>query len=221
MKIMKLRAVIILLASLGGAGCATNHKMELSSHEQSVEAAASEVAAVEAKDLPASDSSAPETGDLLAKARAIAAAKGLGGSEDEARARATLAPMAGGGAPAAGGAAGSAASNSASDPQAIFQRAAMRFAAQGGGDKPSYTSNVMKAERLDANDPREIFRKAQALARDRALSDARAFGGLADSRAFGAGAQTQAQATNPQTYFVEAMRLRQQQSALALGALAQ
>jgi len=201
MKIMKLRAALLLLASLASAGCARDHKMELSLHEQSVEAAASEVAAVEARDLPA-----PEAGDLLARARAIAASKGLGGSEDEARARAALAPMAGN---AASDPARDPSSNPASDAQAIFQRAAMRFAAQGGGDRTSGSTNV---ERMDSNDPREIFRKAQALVRARAL---------AESRAFGALAPTQTPATNPQTYFVEAMRLRQQQSALALGALAQ
>jgi hypothetical protein len=209
MKIMKLRAALLLLASLASAGCARDHKMELSLHEQSVEAAASEVAAVEARDLPTPDSPAPEAGDLLARARAIAASKGLGGSEDEARARAALAPMAGGGAAAAGGAARDSSSNPASDPQAIFQRAAMRFAAQGGGDRTSGSTNV---ERMDSNDPREIFRKAQALVRARALAEARAFGSLAP---------TPAPASNAQTYFVEAMRLRQQQSALALGALAQ
>jgi hypothetical protein len=65
---------------------------------------------------------------------------------------------------------------------------------------------------MDSNDPREIFRKAQALVRARALAESRAFGSLAP---------TQAPARNAQTYFVEAMRMRQQQSALALGALAQ
>lgn len=237
MKTVNMRAVLVALAALAMGGCAGDRTLEMAASEQSAQAIAT--TAVEARDLPAdlpadlrADTPAPEAGDLLAKARAIAASKGSGGSEDEARARAALAPMAGGGA-----AAGNAASNPANDPQAIFQRAAMRFAAQGGGDqtndrasdrtrdktsdKTSYTSNVTKAERLDANDPREIFRKAQALARDRALSDARAFGGLADSRAFGAGAPTQTPASNAQTYFVEAMRLRQQQSGLALGALAQ
>ena len=209
MKALNMHALIVALAALALAGCAGDRTLEMTAHEQNAEAIAT--AAVETKDLPAPEAAAAEPGDLLAKARAIAASKGLGGGggEDEARARAALAPIAGGAQATATGA--------ASDAQAIFQRAAMRFAAQGGGDNMSNarsdnTSPVSNAQRMDANDPREIFRKAQALARDRALAESRAFGSLAP---------TPAPASNAQTYFVEAMRLRQQQSALALGALAQ
>lgn len=218
MKTLNMRAILVLLASLGGAGCAGDHALDFAALEQSAE-----TATIEAKDLPAPNSQtaeapAPEAGDLLAKARAIAASKGLGGGagEDEARARAALAPIVGDGALAANGqangqAAGQASGQPAGDPQAIFQRAAMRFAAQSGG-AGDRTNSATSAERMEPNDPREIFRKAQALARERAL---------AESRAFGALAPTPAPASNAQTYFVEAMRLRQQQSALALGALAQ
>ena len=224
MKTVNMRAILVLLASLGGAGCAGDHALDCAALEQSAE-----TATIEAKDLPAPNSQtaeapAPEAGDLLAKARAIAASKGLGGGagEDEARARAALAPIVGDGALAGnaalaangqanGHAAGQASGQPAGDPQAIFQRAAMRFAAQSGG-AGDRANSVTSAERMEPNDPREIFRKAQALARDRALAEARAFGALAPA---------QAPANNPQTYFAEAMRLRQQQSALALGALAQ
>ena len=215
MKALNMHALIFALAALALAGCAGDRTLEMTAHEQNAEAIAT--AAVETKDLPAPEAAAAEPGDLLAKARAIAASKGLGGGggEDEARARAALAPIAGGA--QAGGGAQATATGAASDAQAIFQRAAMRFAAQGGSDNMSNarsdnTSPVSNAQRMDANDPREIFRKAQALARDRALAESRAFGSLAP---------TPAPASNAQTYFVEAMRLRQQQSALALGALAQ
>lgn len=199
MKAVNIRAIIVALAALAMAGCAGGRTLEMTALEQNAEAIGTAV--VEAKDLPAPDTAAAEPGDLLAQARAIAASKGVGEGEDEARARAALAPIAGGGNPATAGA--------ASDAQAIFQRAAIRFAAQGGNDK---TNGVTNAERMDLNDPREIFRKAQKLARERALQDARAFGALAPA---------QAPANNAQTYFVEAMRLRQQQSALAPGSLAQ
>ena len=146
-----------------------------------------EAQTVESKDLPP-----PEPGDLLAKARAIAASKGLGGGEDEARARAALAPLGGG-------------DNRTGDGQSTFQRAAMRFDAQGRGEK------------LEPGDPREIFRKAQALAQSRAQDSARQ-DALQDARAFGALAPAQNPLiAKPETYFVEALRLRQQQSALALG----
>lgn len=223
MKAVNKRALLVMLASLALAGCATNPGLEAALDapaglDISQASETMEAAATGGKDTPA-----PQAEDLLAKARAIAASKGFGGKEDEARARAALSPMAGG-APAAGaGALG--AGQPGGDAQAIFQRAALRFAAQGGGEERGdqrsdqrrdqgrdKTSRVMDAERLEANDPREIFRKAQMLARERAQADARAFGSLA---------QVQAPASNPQTYFLEAMRLRQQQSALALGTLAQ
>ena len=211
MKTVNMRVVLVLLASLASAGCVTTgEEPELSvgaGAEAFVESAS---ASIETEKL-----AAPEPGDLLAKARAIAASKGLGsdkalggGTEGEALARAALAPLAGDGAPAAG--------NPASDAQAVFQRAAMRFAAQGGGASnegaTEKTRGVTRAEKFEANDPREIFRRAQALVRERALADSRAFGALAPA---------QTPVSNPQTYFVEAIRMRQQQSALALGPLGQ
>ena len=191
MKTVNMRAAFALLASLSIAGCAGGQRAELEAENQSVAAAAPIAAqAVEDKDLPA-----PEPGDILAKARAIVASKGLGGGEDEARARAALTPLGGGGGAQIG------------DAQSTFQRAAMRFNAQGGGERQE------RGERPEATDPREIFRKAQALAlaqtRDLAKQHTRAFGALAP-------AQNQLVA-EPETYFLAALRLREQQSALSLG----
>jgi hypothetical protein len=190
MKTINMRAAFALLASLTMSGCAGGSRAELEAETRNVAAAPIEPQTIAAEELPP-----PEPGDLLARARAIAASKGLGAAEDEARARAALSPLSAGGGHQTG------------DAQSTFQRAAMRFNAQGGGEKQG------RGERLDASDPREIFRKAQALAqaqaRDLAKQDARAFGALAPAQ--------NPLTARPETYFVEALRLRQQQSALALG----
>jgi hypothetical protein len=195
MNAFNMRAAFALLASLAIAGCAGGSRVELEPENQSVAAAPIAAAAVEAHAIETKDLPPPDPGDLLAKARAIAASKGLGGGEDEARARAALAPLIGGG------------GNQTGDAQSTFQRAAMRFDAQGRGERQE------RGDQLEASDPREIFRKAQALAlsraRDAATQDARAFGALAPAQ--------NPFIAKPETYFVEALRMRQQQSALALG----
>lgn len=157
--------------------------------------------------------------DLLAQARAIAAAKGFGeapGTQDAARQALMMAAAARGqNAPLAQTQAPTAAAQPAKTPADLadvnerIRLAALRLRAETQGTAPiiapAMGAQTRTQERAPTDDPREIFRRAREMHLSARAPQPAAFGGLAAPEKTAVAAPPEA----AQTYFIEAVRRKE------------